>query len=361
MEKKILSVKKEGDFFYSIVFRKDFSDLKEELVKINRPYSSICIVSDSNVAPLYLEAVSEEIHKVFDKVSVFVIPAGEENKNLSTVSEIYRHLIRSGMDRKGLLAALGGGVTGDITGYAAATYLRGIDFIQIPTTLLAQVDSSVGGKTGVDLDQYKNMVGAFHQPSLVYMNLSVLETLPDIEFESGMGEVLKTGLICDEKLFRDTVSRKDVLRHDTDLLMDTVMRCCAIKADIVEKDPKEQGIRALLNLGHTAGHAIEKLKNFELRHGQCVGTGLAVAAALSLHKGTLSEDEYDEILSGLSSYGLPLRVSGLSADKILSASKKDKKMDSGHIRFILMKGIGNSYIDSSITDEELLQAIRRVL
>ena len=357
-----LMVKREGEFTYPIVFRTDFSDLAEEIKKADIQGSSACIISDSNVAPLYADQVREELEKIFDRVSIFVIPAGEENKHLGTVTDIYRFLIEEGMDRKGVLAALGGGVVGDITGFAAATYLRGIRFIQIPTTLLAQVDSSVGGKTGVDLDQYKNMVGAFHQPSLVYMNMKTIRTLPEVEFVCGMGEVLKTGLICDGGFFRRTVSESGSLSPNADpaLLAGIVRRCCEIKAGIVERDPKEQGERALLNLGHTAGHAIEKLKDFSLKHGQCVGAGTAVAAALSLNRGRLTPDEYREILDGLSSCGLPITVSGLAPEDILSATKKDKKMDSGRIRFILMDGVGSSYIDRTVTDEELLDAIRTV-
>ena len=362
MDSSVLMVKREGDFSYPIVFRADFSDLAEEVRKAGAEGSSACIITDSNVSPLYADLVSQELNKVFNRVSTFVIPAGEENKHLGTVTDIYRFLIEEGMDRKGVLAALGGGVVGDITGFAAATYLRGIRFIQIPTTLLAQVDSSVGGKTGVDLDQYKNMVGAFHQPSLVYMNMETIRTLPEVEFICGMGEVLKTGLICDGDFFRRTVSEAKSLSPDADpgLLAEIVRRCCEIKAGIVERDPKEQGERALLNLGHTAGHAIEKLKDFSLKHGQCVGAGTAVAAALSLKRGRLTEEEYREILDGLSSCGLPVKVQGLKPEDILSATKKDKKMDSGRIRFILMDGVGNSYIDRTVTDEELLAAIRTV-
>ena len=356
-----LIVKRENDFSYPIVFRTDFEGLSQELQSLSESHSSICIVTDSNVAPLYLEQTEKACRSVFGKVTTFVFTAGEQNKHLGTISDIYRHLIGAGMDRRGLLAALGGGVTGDMTGFAAATYLRGIDFIQIPTTLLAQVDSSVGGKTGVDLDQYKNMVGAFLQPSLVYMNMSTLATLPDTEFACGMGEVLKTGLICDGEFFRETVRNSGRLRSDMQLLKKTVRRCCEIKAGIVERDPKEKGERALLNLGHTAGHAVEKLKNFELLHGQCVAVGLVVSAELSREKGLLSDGEFEEIREGIEACGIPVSVSDLPPEDILAATKKDKKMDSGHIRFILMDGIGHSRIDRDITDEELLRAIRRVV
>ena len=279
--------------------------------------------------PIYLknhEAVKSALQEISSEIFSFVFEAGEKNKNLNTVQELYKTLIENEMDRKGLLVALGGGVVGDLTGFGASTYLRGIDFIQVPTTLLAQVDSSVGGKTGVDFLQYKNMVGAFHQPRLVYMNMSTLQSLPNREFTCGMGEILKTGLICDEEFFRFVwKNQPEISKLDLSMLSRMIRRCCEIKAGVVERDPKEQGERALLNLGHTVGHAVEKMKNFQLLHN------------------------------------LPLSVDSLNAGDVLAATKKDKKMEAGHIKFILMDGIGKSFIDKTVTDEELLQAIREIL
>ena len=197
-----LLVKREGDFHYPICFEEDFSNLAQVMKEEGLVDRKICIVTDSNVGPLYEESVKQVLSEVSSDISVFTFEAGEKNKNLNTVSALYQALIQNGLDRKSLLVALGGGVVGDLTGFGAATYLRGIDFIQVPTTLLAQVDSSVGGKTGVDFQQYKNMVGAFHQPRLVYMNLSTLSSLPAEQFACGMGEILKTGLICDGDFFR---------------------------------------------------------------------------------------------------------------------------------------------------------------
>ena len=208
MEHNILNVRREGEFYYPIYFEEDFAELCSGLKKENLVGRRVCIVSDSNVFPLYGDKVKKILESVEESVDVFVFEAGEPNKNLDTVQNLYRTLIENKIDRTGFLVALGGGVTGDLTGFAAATYLRGIDFIQIPTTLLAQVDSSVGGKTGVDFQQYKNMVGAFHQPRLVYMNMNTLNTLPETEFICGMGEVLKTGLICDSELFRSVCRQK---------------------------------------------------------------------------------------------------------------------------------------------------------
>ena len=361
MTEKLL-VKREGDFHYPISFEKDFSMLADAMKEEGLDGKKLCVVTDTNVDPLYREAVTKVLRTISQDVSVFVFEAGEEHKNLDTVAMVYRHLISQEMDRKGLLVALGGGVVGDLTGFAAATYLRGIDFIQIPTTLLAQVDSGVGGKTGVDMEKYKNMVGAFHQPRLVYMNLNTLKSLPDVEFACGMGEVLKTGLICDAVFFRFVCSNEEEIHaFDMEILSQMVRKCCEIKAGVVERDPKEQGERALLNLGHTVGHAVEKLKNFTLHHGQCVGAGLVAAAFLSRNRGLLNDSEYEEIRQSCAKFGLPLKVRDLKDTEVLAATKKDKKMEKGQIKFILMDGIGKSFIDRTVTDEELLACIQEIL
>lgn len=365
MKSEILIVKRkseEEEFHYPICFAQDFSQLAGLLRDCGLDGREICIISDSNVSPLYTAAVKEALAPAAKKISVFTFEAGESQKNLDTIQQMYDVLLREGMDRRGLLAALGGGVTGDMTGFCAATYLRGIDFIQIPTTLLAQVDSSVGGKTGVDFRQYKNMVGAFHQPRLVYINLSTLKTLPEKEFSCGMGEVLKTGLICDRPFFEEVCTHGQEIREfDPDWISRMVRRCCEIKAEIVERDPKELGERALLNLGHTVGHAIEKLKNFELLHGQCVGLGLLAAASISEKRGQLTPDELRLLKDACSFFGLPRKVEGLEAEEVLLATRKDKKMAHGQIRFILLKGLGNAYIDQTVSEPEMRAAIEEIL
>lgn len=362
MAEEKLQVKREGDFYYPIYFEKNFGKLASALAEEGLDGRKLCIVTDSHVAPLYLDGVEAALASVSDEISTFVFEAGERNKNLNTVRDLYVTLIQNGMDRKGLLIALGGGVVGDLTGFGAATYLRGVDFIQVPTTLLAQVDSSVGGKTGVDFQQYKNMVGAFHQPRLVYMNMTTLQSLPAVEFACGMGEILKTGLICDAEFFRFVLAnQKSVQALDADMLSKMIRRCCQIKSGVVERDPKERGERALLNLGHTVGHAVEKLMNYRLLHGQCVGVGLIAAAAISLRRGLLTEEEYHEIQKGLAAYQLPLKIQGLEAEAILHATKKDKKMENGQIRFILMDGIGKSFMDKTVTDDELYAGIREII
>lgn len=348
----------DGNFSYQILWEEDFKKLDKEVKGLGFEGRKICIVSDSNVAPLYGEAVKEILEQVGGQVDLYTIPAGESSKNLETVCGLYAYLIEHQYGRKDLLAALGGGVIGDLTGFAAATYLRGIDFIQIPTTLLAQVDSSIGGKTGVDFDQYKNMVGAFHQPRLVYMNMNTLKTLPDDQFASGMGEVLKTGLIRDEKLYDWTINHmSEIQERITPVLTKMIRKCCEIKADVVAKDPKETGERAILNFGHTLGHAIEKLKNFELLHGQCVALGSIAAAYISFKRGYLSTEEFYEIRDMNVGFDLPMFFSGLEPDAIIQTTKSDKKVSNGQMKFILLEKLGKAVIVTDVTEEEMREAI----
>lgn len=361
MTEQRLLVKKVGDFTYPISFYGDFSSLSQEVNCLPNKGKRLCIVTDSHVEPLYLEAVKNQLEKTGREIYSYILPAGEENKNLEEVQGIYEFLIRQHFDRKDLLAALGGGVVGDMTGFAAATYLRGIDFIQIPTTLLAQVDSSIGGKTGVDFKQYKNMVGAFHQPLLVYMNVSTLKTLPDAEFACGMGEVVKHGLIRSQEYslwLRE--HRDEILNREEKACREMIYKSCVIKKTVVENDPTEKGERAVLNMGHTVGHAVEKLKNFAMAHGQCVAVGCMASAYISQKRGLISQKEYLEVAEQLEDFGLPLSVSGLSAKEILEATKSDKKMERGQIKFVLMEKPGWAAVDTTVTDQELMEAIESI-
>lgn len=362
MTADILQVRRDGDFSYPIIFRKDFSDLSAQLKRLGLTKRKFCIVTDSTVAPPYLNTVKKELERCAFFVTSYVLPAGEENKTLEQIQGIYQHLIEMHFDRKDFLVALGGGVVGDMTGFAAATYLRGIDFLQVPTTLLAQVDSSIGGKTGVDFLKYKNMVGAFHQPRMVYMNVSTLCTLPLEQFSCGMGEVVKHGFIRDQSYSQWLYeNRAKILALDTDTLSEMICRSCVIKKTVVENDPTEQGERAVLNMGHTVGHAVEKLKDFRLLHGQCVAVGTVASAYLSMRRGMITVEEYENVRRLLEAFGLPVSTDGLHAEEVLSVTKSDKKMEQGKIKFILMKEPGYAVVDKTVTDEELLTAIREIL
>ena len=348
-----------GDgFSYPILWEHSFDGLQKALRDIPDLHPSrVCIVTDSTVAELYLSEVLDALDGWASVLESFVFPAGEQSKNLDTVSDLYQVLVAKHFERKDLLVALGGGVTGDLAGFAAATYLRGIDFIQVPTTLLSQVDSSVGGKTGVDFQQYKNMVGAFHQPRLVYMNMSVLRTLPEEQFVSGMGEVIKTALIRDAELFRYLDENRVLVKaRNPEAMIRVIRACCEVKAAVVEEDPTEKGIRGILNYGHTLGHAVEKCSGLALLHGQCVGIGMIGASWLSMRRGGISEGTYRKICEVCLSYGLPDSVSGLSPEEIVQASKSDKKMEGGKIKFILLHQIGDAFIDKNVSDRELLDA-----
>lgn len=357
-EHKSLTVHKKRKPAYEIYFEHSFGNLGVYLDTLETTNRKLCIVTDSNVGGLYLEAVSEVLKPVCSKLSVFTFPAGEENKTLDTVRSLYEYLIQEQFDRSDMLIALGGGVVGDLTGYAAATYLRGIDFIQVPTSLLAQVDSSIGGKTGVDFDCYKNMVGAFHQPRMVYMNLETLKSLPEEQFFCGMGEILKHGLIKDASYYEWVIQRiSEIGERDSDFLADMVEISCCIKRQVVEADPFEKGERALLNFGHTIGHAIEKLKDFKLLHGQCVALGYLAASYISWKRDLISTEEFFEIRDMNVGFDLPISFTGLSSEDILKATKSDKKMEAGQIKFVLLKGIGHAYIDKTVSDQEILDAI----
>ena len=346
---------------YDIVFSTGWNELAEELREFDLTERKICVCTDSNVDALYGETVLKLVADCCKKAVKFVFPAGEEHKNLDTVKDAYRFLIEEHFDRKDVLIALGGGVTGDLTGFVAATYLRGIDFIQVPTTLLAQADSSIGGKTGVDFEGYKNMVGAFKMPRLVYMNFETLKTLDDRQFFSGFAEIMKHGLIKDAEFYEWLIENMyEICERDLDVLSEMLMKSCVVKKLVVEKDPTEPGERALLNLGHTIGHAIEKAKNFELFHGECVALGTVAAAYVSWKKELLSMEEFYEIRDMFVPFYLPITVEGIDPEEILKLTKSDKKKDGDAIRFILLKKIGKAVIDTTVTDEEILNAIKEI-
>lgn len=359
-----ITVHRDGREIYEIVLEDSFEHLGAELAGLGIDGRRLCVVTDSNVAPLYLEEVTEQLEPVCRQVDSFLFPAGEEQKNLDTVQSLYRYLIEKHYDRNDLLVALGGGVTGDLCGYAAATYLRGIRFVQIPTTLLSQVDSSIGGKTGVDFDAYKNMVGAFHMPALVYTNTATLLTLSEEQYAAGMGEIIKHGLIRSREYY-DWLGthREAILRRDADICREMILKSDRIKREIVERDPLEKGDRALLNFGHTLGHAVEKLMHFELLHGSCVALGCVGAAWLSARRGLLPMEEVGQLCRLLEDFGLPvtLKDTGLHAQEILAATKSDKKMDSGRIRFVLLHRIGDAFVDRTVCDEELLETLQWLL
>lgn len=347
---------------YDIFITRGFQELENELTNLAGNDKKVCIVTDSIVGPLYAEAVKNIIVNIASKVCVFTLPAGEDNKTLDNVKKVYEFLIQEGFQRKDLLIALGGGVIGDMTGFIAATYLRGVDYVQIPTTLLSQNDSSIGGKTGVDFDGYKNMVGAFKMPKLVYMNLEVLKTLDDRQFFSGFAEVMKHGLIKEQKFYIWLIENMyEICERDLDVLEEMIIRSCNIKRIVVEKDPTEQGERALLNFGHTIGHAIEKAKKFTMTHGECITLGMVAAAYISWKRNKIGMETFYEIRDMFVPFYLPISIDEIDTQEILKLTKSDKKADAGTIKFILLNRIGQAVIDTTVTDEEILEALKEII
>ncbi|HEX7369244.1 MAG TPA: 3-dehydroquinate synthase [Rhodanobacteraceae bacterium] len=320
------------------------------------------IVSDSNVAPLYAQKLRTSLAHANSalQIATVALPAGEEHKNLDAVAKVLDALAQLGATRDACVLALGGGVVGDIAGFAAACWMRGIDFVQCPTTLLAMVDSSVGGKTGVDHPAGKNLIGAFHQPRAVMADLATLATLPDRELRAGLAEVVKTACIGDAGFFAWLEDRADaLLARDADALAHAIATCCRCKAGVVERDERETGERALLNFGHTFGHALETEAGYgTLLHGEAVAIGMLCAARLSTRLGMANAADTERLRALLSRFDLPSDVpAGIDPDTLLSRMRLDKKNRAGTLRLILWRGIGRVEIVENVDDD----AVRAIL
>lgn len=344
------------DRSYPIYIASDFSGLGRAMGSA-RLGGKVMIITDSNVSKFYLDVCIDELGETGAEVCSYVFEAGEKSKTLNTVQEIYRQLIAMRFDRNSTIIALGGGVVGDITGFAAATFMRGINFVQIPTSLLAQADSSIGGKTGVDFEGSKNMVGAFYQPRFVYINVKTLSTLPVRELSSGLAEVIKHGLILNAEFYDYLNYNMDkIFRFDENTLQYVTKMNCSIKKSVVEQDEREDGLRAILNFGHTIGHAVESVSEFSLLHGECVAIGISAAFRLAVKLGMVSKDMAEMVDDTLKAAGLPVRISGMDPDEIYSMMLHDKKARDGKLSFILPKGIGE-VISCNIDDEGLIKEV----
>jgi 3-dehydroquinate synthase len=331
-------------------------DLLPALRQLAGLEGSIAIITDSQVGPLYAARCGPA-------ACLVTIPAGEQYKTLATASLVYGQLLSAGMDRQGTIVALGGGVVGDLAGFVAATYMRGLNFVQCPTTLLAMIDASVGGKTGLDLPQGKNLIGAFKQPAAVIADLAVLPTLPAAEFAAGMAEVIKHGLIAQPQLLKKVGSREwrlavgdgEAMAELQSLIIDAVQ----VKRDIVQADPFEQGRRAVLNLGHTFAHAIETVSEYGVGHGQAVAMGLVAAAHLSALLGYCSSLLPERIEGILAHQGLPTRIpAGLAPETLLAAMRSDKKKSAGRLRFVLLRDIGAVFITDEVEEAAVLSTLQ---
>lgn len=319
----------------------------------------VAIVTNTTVAPLYLDVLRQALQAAGVTVIPIILPDGEAYKNTETLNTIYDVLLQNRCERSTTLIALGGGVIGDLTGYAAATYLRGVPFIQVPTTLLSQVDSSVGGKTGINHPLGKNMIGAFYQPQLVLADIDTLQTLPAREYSAGVAEVIKYGLIRDADFFDWLeTNMASLMRLDEAVLSYAIYRSCQNKADVVAKDEHEQGERALLNLGHTFGHAIENAMGYGVwLHGEAVAAGTMMAANLSQRMGWLNAAEITRIQKCFEAANLPIMPPKLGVEKYLDLMGLDKKVENGKIRLILQQGIGKSVITSDYDADKLKETL----
>jgi len=322
----------------------------------------IALVTNSTVKDMYGRKVVESLKAADFLVMSVIIPDGEQYKNLDWANSIYTALLINSFDRKSALVALGGGVIGDLTGFAAATFMRGVPFIQVPTTLLSMVDSSVGGKTGVNHPMGKNMIGAFHQPKKVLMDLDVLKTLPREEVLSGMAEVIKYGVIWDAAFFDYLEKNRDaILSLDAGALSHIISRSCEIKAEVVSKDEREGGLRAILNFGHTVGHAIETAENYTMRHGYAIAIGMVYASRLAHKTGLCDASLPERVESLIKSYGLPTDLSALrrkpTAAELVDTMRIDKKAEGGKVRFILPKKIGEVVITQEWDEQQLQELI----
>ena len=303
------------------------------------------LVTDSNVYPLFAERTVEAVLNAgAAEIGSYTFPAGEESKHLGTILEICREAARTELDRKSLILALGGGVTGDMAGFSAAVYMRGIDFLQIPTTLLAMVDSSVGGKTGVDLPEGKNLVGAFHQPKAVLIDTDFLKTLPRRQYLCGVAEIVKTAAILDADFFALLeANTEQINRMDPEFTAKMVTRCCELKASVVAKDEREGSLRAILNYGHTYGHAIESASRFTMLHGEAVAIGMRMASELAVRLGVMRREDADRQEALIQALGLPGKTK-YDPETVFGAMFKDKKVLGGSLRFIFTPEIGKAEI-----------------
>lgn len=353
MEKLFVDLGKKS---YDILFSDSFNGFAKAMSDINAP-KKLLVVTDSNVKKLYADEVNDLLIKNGYDSKIYAFTAGEENKDMDTILGICGACIEHEMDRKSMIVALGGGVVGDMAGFAAAIFMRGIDFVQVPTTLLSQSDSSVGGKTGIDFMESKNILGAFHQPKLVYINVATLKSLPNEQFVSGMGEVIKHGIIRDSEFFDYIEKNSDKIKtldNETLIKMDKIN--CSIKADVVEQDEKENGLRAILNFGHTIGHAVESAYDFKMTHGECVGIGMVGASYIAYKRNMIDESTLNRIENVLDMYGFKIRVDLPEKEVVYGYMQKDKKKIAGKLKFVLPTKVGEVMQTTDVSKDEIFAA-----
>lgn len=342
-----------GEKSYDILISYPLDGIGKMLKKYTKGIKSL-IVTNPTIAEYYLETVERSLQEAGFQVFVAQVPDGEEHKSQAEASRLYTKCVEYRLERESIIVGLGGGVIGDLAGYVAATFMRGLPIVQVPTTFLAQVDSSVGGKVAVNLPEGKNLVGAFYQPFLVYIDLAVLKTLPVEEMEAGMAEVIKYGIILDKNFFEYLEEKIGKLREfDSEVLERIVAQCCTLKARVVEKDEREKGLRSILNFGHTLGHALEALTDYKkYKHGEAVAIGMVGACRIAQEMGMFKKEARDKIEHLIGKAGLPGRIGvKLSVDGIIQVLSLDKKVRAGKVRFVLPERIGRVVVRNDVPEE----------
>ncbi len=348
-----------GERSYDILIRDGLLGRLPELLRPLKLGGRCAIITDTTVAPLFAAAARDALAAADWCVSVHTVPAGERSKSLAVAGKLYEELAGARLNRRSFVLALGGGVVGDLAGFIAATFLRGVDFVQVPTTLLAMVDSSVGGKVAIDLPQGKNLVGAFYQPRIVVADTATLASLPEREFRAGVAEVIKYGVIYDAALFADLERELPALMaKDAGVLSRVIARCCEIKAEVVSQDERESGLREILNFGHTIGHGIEAVTEYgRYLHGEALAIGMVAAARLSQKHGGLAEADADRIETLLRRAGFDLQPPAVPFEQLLSAMRSDKKARDGGLRFVLARRMGGVFASEAVSESDIKEVL----
>nr|HID57795.1 3-dehydroquinate synthase [Desulfobacterales bacterium] len=345
-----VSLKKHIDDSYRILIGKGILQQLSGEIEGLGSFNSQIIITDSNVNSLYGQRVLDELESSDANLHLLEIPPGEASKSLNTVIRLAKQLVSLHVDRKSIIIALGGGVVGDLAGFVASIYMRGIPYVQVPTTLLSQVDSSVGGKTGINLEEGKNLLGSFYQPKAVIIELTFLRTLSERDFQNGLAEIIKYGIISDEELFSLLEKESEAIKNrDLGLIEFLVERSCEIKSEVVKKDEKELGLRRILNFGHTLGHALESISDFRFSHGEAISIGMVAAAKISSKLGYLDDVSCNRIEMAIKRYGLPHCIpADLDTERIFTLIKNDKKALKGRPNFVLVRDIGNPFVTDEV-------------
>lgn len=363
-EKAVRTVKVDlGDKSYDIIIGHDLKQQIEDFIKTQKFSSRALLITDEHIAPLYAKGVQELLNNAGLDTKIAVINAGEASKSLTVAEDLFTEAILHRLDRNSPIFALGGGVVGDLTGFIAATFMRGVPFIQMPTSLLAQVDSSVGGKVAVNHALGKNLIGAFYQPKAVFMDLDMMASLPKREIATGLGEVVKYGYIYDEEFYQYLLEHKtEILNLDSECISHVIARSCEIKAAVVSQDEKESGLRAILNFGHTLAHAIEKETEYKYyNHGEAVAIGMVGAAKISEKLGFVDSSVIADMEKLLTSLNLPIRAENCDAEKIYADIFHDKKTINGQVKWVVLKSIGTVEVTKNVPSDIVKASIQEIL